>query len=283
MSKLFLPYAEFYITNVCNLNCPNCNRLNNYKFKGQWEFDQNLYLPWSEKIELEHCTILGGEPTLNPDLPNWIRGIAKLWPNVKGKVNSNGTYLSKCKGLAAALRDTGWELTLVVHSSEMKSLVWQELHNTFEKLEFVSMLEHNGIVNGLKLHSDGIQINVNNGFNFHNNVFSDSNFTLHNSAAEQAHAICTMKKCHHFIDGNLYKCGVVYLVPEFYKQKNLTVPNLYLDYEPISSANVNATVLQTLSEQSIPQCKFCPSKLEYKPNHSKFKSKIMNLKLIHQG
>ena len=34
-----LNYAEFYITNVCNLNCTECNRFNNYHFSGHQRWD----------------------------------------------------------------------------------------------------------------------------------------------------------------------------------------------------------------------------------------------------
>jgi hypothetical protein len=37
--KYHLSYAEFYITHVCNLNCPDCNRFNNYAFKGHQRWD----------------------------------------------------------------------------------------------------------------------------------------------------------------------------------------------------------------------------------------------------
>jgi len=97
----FLNRVEFYITNVCNLNCTNCNRFNNFAFSGHWKWNDYLadYKAWSKVIDLGQVAILGGEPMSNPDLPNWINGVNQLWPNLK-KISlvTNGTYLNKIPG-----------------------------------------------------------------------------------------------------------------------------------------------------------------------------------------
>jgi len=88
-----LKYAEFYITNVCNLNCPDCNRFNNYAFKGhqRWKDHETDYQAWAKLIDIKTIGILGGEPLLNPDFPQWLDNIAKLWPNSEIKIVTNGT------------------------------------------------------------------------------------------------------------------------------------------------------------------------------------------------
>ena len=44
-----IDYAEFYITNVCNLACPGCNHFNNYNLKGYWLWSEleKVYSQWS--------------------------------------------------------------------------------------------------------------------------------------------------------------------------------------------------------------------------------------------
>ena len=94
-NRAYLNKIEFYITNVCNLNCDNCNRLNNYRFSGHqlWADYADIYAEWAEKVDIGKITILGGEPTLNPSLIEWIEGIRKLWPTSKLDVLTNGTRL----------------------------------------------------------------------------------------------------------------------------------------------------------------------------------------------
>lgn len=98
---LNLDYCEFYITNVCNLNCPRCNRYNNYAFSGHLNWDDHAeeYQQWSKKLNLSCIGILGGEPLLNPGLEKWIRGIAKLWPAATIQIHTNGTQFDRWPGL----------------------------------------------------------------------------------------------------------------------------------------------------------------------------------------
>jgi organic radical activating enzyme len=96
-----LDYSEFYITNVCNLNCPRCNRYNNYAFSGHldWEDHAEDYRQWSKKLNISCIGILGGEPLLNPGLAKWIRGLAETWPTSSIQILTNGTQFDRWPGL----------------------------------------------------------------------------------------------------------------------------------------------------------------------------------------
>ncbi len=59
MKLKFDEKVEFYITNVCNYTCDNCNRFNNHKFSGwqRWSDYEGIYRQWAERIELQAITI----------------------------------------------------------------------------------------------------------------------------------------------------------------------------------------------------------------------------------
>jgi len=101
MKKFKIKYAELYITNVCNLNCNNCNRFNNFVFKGQelWGDYYNEYQQWANRLEIEQLSILGGEPMLNPTFIEWFAGALAMWPTSKISVVTNGTQLRRWPGL----------------------------------------------------------------------------------------------------------------------------------------------------------------------------------------
>jgi organic radical activating enzyme len=92
-----LNYVEFYITNVCNLNCPNCNRFNNFNFVGhqRWADYAETYKEWSQVLDVNSFSILGGEPFLNPDFLEWVKGVAELWPNSDINIITNGTQFDR--------------------------------------------------------------------------------------------------------------------------------------------------------------------------------------------
>jgi len=91
--KYTLDLVEFYITNVCNLSCTNCNRFNNLKLKGfqKWEEYKHKYEIFANRLDIKRLSIIGGEPFLNPDIYNWIHGLIELWPNGSTQITTNGT------------------------------------------------------------------------------------------------------------------------------------------------------------------------------------------------
>ena len=120
MNRLDFYRVEFYITNVCNYNCDNCNRLNNFFFSSHqyWKNYQHVYQVWSEKINFKRINILGGEPLLNPGLIEWITGIREYWPDSNIRLLSNGTRLEFWPQLYDVLNKTKTTLVVCLHNRE---------------------------------------------------------------------------------------------------------------------------------------------------------------------
>lgn len=99
--KHHLDYCEFYITNVCNLNCTDCNRFNNLAFSGHqdWNSCKEKYQVWSQRLSISTISILGGEIFLHPDVCTWLDGIASLWPDANIKFITNGTQMHRIPDL----------------------------------------------------------------------------------------------------------------------------------------------------------------------------------------
>jgi organic radical activating enzyme len=120
--KSQLPYAEIYITNVCNYSCVNCQSLNNFSFKGhqKWQDYQEEYLALSNLIDINTIQIIGGEPTLNPDFEAWVNGISNLWPTSKLEIATNGSRLDKLtKEIYQILSRNNGTLWITCHDIEL--------------------------------------------------------------------------------------------------------------------------------------------------------------------
>lgn len=128
---LNLKYAEFYITNVCNLNCTNCNRFNNYAFKGhqRWQDYAEIYTQWAKVLHIDTIGILGGEPLLNPDFPQWVDGIATLWPNSKVAIVTNATQIKRWPNLHKQLQKYHGRvfLDISLHGHELAQSIEDQL------------------------------------------------------------------------------------------------------------------------------------------------------------
>jgi hypothetical protein len=269
-NKLKIPYAEFYITNVCNLTCAGCNHFNDVKFRGcqEWSDYADQYSAWSQIVEFDHIAILGGEPLLNPSFMSWLSGITTLWNRTRLRVITNGFRLNFVPGLYDMI------------SKNKKIQIWVGIHNKMHKKEIfneVAKFMSGPITYEYGQHSpyreyvwctdsNGVRIKIEYNWWFNQGSIKkqENILTLHTSDPVRAHEICNMKTCHQFIKGKLYKCGVVGLLEEFDQQFPLTLSpgdrTLMNAYQPLTldhSHEQKSTFIQNL-DKPIDQCRFCP-------------------------
>ncbi len=277
-SKRHINYAEFYITNVCNLNCTHCNRYNNYRFKGwqAWDDYKDIYQRWAEYIDIEHLAILGGEPLLNPDIIKWCEGLYLAFrPNGGAGIDivTNGYHLNRVKGLKEFVRSGRAFITVSLHNPNEKDFIFDEIQKFLESEINLQVIEP-----GKQWYiEDGyVKIFVNANWDFTTSsiiVNAHNRLTLHNNDPEIAHSVCAFAQCkdYHFIKGKFYKCGPVALLPEFDQQFHLDISDddriLLNSYQPLTVEDFEkkSSSFFTDLDNPIPQCKFCPSKMEWQP------------------
>lgn len=268
--------AEFYITNVCNLACPGCNRFNDLKFKGwqSWSDYKNTYARWSEKLDIRHIVVLGGEPTLNPTLSDWLTGLRELWPDSGIQFLTNGRGLKFNDKLYDTCAKTRCFIGISVHHPSFKTELFDQLDNFLVKPYRVNEWVHapDDKVNGgtyFILDANRVKIRVSNQYQFMPSARIDTptGYTLHNSDPVAAHSACchVEYKNYQFVWGKLYKCGPVALFPDLDQQFALEISEedrqLINSYRPLT-VDMLDTLPTTIDEHFatvIPQCKFCPS------------------------
>jgi organic radical activating enzyme len=129
MKKYKLDFIEFYITNACNLGCNNCRSLSNYFFAGAWKWKDysDVYAKWSEILEFNRITILGGEPFLNPSLIEYVQGINQLWPDTTIEIATNGSYFTK-KDYYDIFKTCNVTLDINAHSRERYNMLEKDIY-----------------------------------------------------------------------------------------------------------------------------------------------------------
>lgn len=273
MDKLKKPkinYVEFYITNVCNLACPGCNRFNNYDFRGfqRWEDYRDQYRQWSEMVDVGSMNILGGEPLLNSTFMDWAVGINQLWPHKLLRITTNGFRLNKVRGLYDLVKKhRNIKIEIGIHNKQHKKeifdIVKEFLHGDC-KFEFNSddpYRQYHRVTD-----SNGVEIRIEYNWWFHQGAIINEGTVqrLHVSDPEKAHSTCHMKTCHTFKDGKLYKCGVVAVLPDYDQQYPLTLEasekTMINSYQPLTLSHTweqKEEFIQNLGKP-IAQCRFCP-------------------------
>lgn len=272
---------EFYITNVCNLTCEHCNRFNNFEFRGwqSWQDYEADYQRWSQLIDLQACTIMGGEPLLNPSIVDWIRGINQTF-GIGVQVLTNGTRLNKTAGLYDAIAGFRHRDANGKHHTNSIAVSLHNLHDTEELISNIHEFLPGRVRQNLwrpdlwgsdyQFGNDSVFINV-----YKQTVFDTSSIwidaqgrrQLHNNDAVMAHNDCIFRiyKSYHFIRGKLYKCGPSALMPEFDQQHPFDLSEedrkILYSYQPLTVdnfADYSEEFLEKL-DNPIAQCKFCPT------------------------
>jgi hypothetical protein len=274
VSKHFFKKIEFYITNVCNLNCKHCNRFNNFNFTGwqRWSDHEATYEKWSEHIDIDHMVILGGEPLLNPDIIEWILGLNRVFKRYV-QILSNGTRINRVKGLYDALQINGNWMGISWHNPNTIDEFDAEVRQ-FLKGDIVTLDKHHPdnrfTADMVWVDSNKVAIPLWLQYDFYESSIKtsgDGQFTLHDSDPLAAHSVCgfAMYKNYHFIRGKLYKCGPVALLPEFDQQYKFNISesdrHLLNSYRPLTVDDypTYGNDFLTNIDQPLAQCKFCPS------------------------
>jgi organic radical activating enzyme len=259
---LSLEYCEFYITNVCNLNCPRCNRYNNYAFSGhqRWDDYADIYQAWSKRLDIPRIGILGGEPLLNPDFDKWLKGIARLWPDSNIFINSNGTQLDRWPDLYRWLDEYKGRVRLDInrHNREDRPATLAKIESLFPGTYRKFYVNSDGASGYFtespnhdqqylfKEHNIGPEIWEDTTFEI---AYRDQNSILiryatadvfdnisvefdsdtgslrmpYMSDAERAISNCGNKWSHHLSKGKLYKCSVTAVLPDFVQQYKVSM------------------------------------------------------------
>ena len=227
---------EFYITNECNLTCSNCNRYNNYNFEGNYSWNDHAeeIQAWSRRLSAKTITIIGGEPTLHPELDSWVHGLCQAWPNTPVMIQTNGTVPFD-KNRYPEYKNLGFGIA--IHSKAMnKNLTRRWGTGVFDATEFTECA----------LKDQG------------------SHFTVHDSDTVLAFNACSMSASHTILNGKLYKCPMVAVLPEFKKQYNVVLTDeqqtLLDSYKPLSVDCPDQDLVEFLNSRHspIPQCRLCP-------------------------
>jgi hypothetical protein len=239
---------EFYITNQCNLACTNCNRFNDHDFRGHyaWEDSADAVEAWSQRIDAPLITIIGGEPSLHPGLETWVSNLRRLWPDTEITIQSNGTNARLANQLQLWARyKVGWGIS--VHQPQMRSTLERQWY---------------GISQGFLDNTEFTPAAV---------ISQGDRFIVHRSDPVTAFNACTMRHSHTIFQGQLYKCPVMAVLPEFRNQHSVELDarqqQLLSQYQPLSADCSEQQLLDFVStrHQPIDQCEFCPGEFDFQP------------------
>lgn len=265
MTKPILPFVETMITQVCNLSCDGCTNYSDLQHSGyiRWEQGKEWLQQWLTRVDIPDFGIIGGEPTVSPDVSKWIYGIRELLPHAQIRFTTNGLLLKKKFELVHQLAEVG--------NCVFKIAVHQENHELEETIQEIFDMYNWEPVVEFGVH----RYKTKNNFRFHvkrPDIFwktfqgSYQNMYPHTNNPLDAFKICCQQTCPLLHNGTIYKCSTSGLLKETLIQVGNPNYDLWKDY-------IQTGITPTCSEYELHQfldgfgkpeqvCSMCPTEID---------------------
>jgi sulfatase maturation enzyme AslB (radical SAM superfamily) len=151
---------------------------------------------------------MGGEPLMNPDLHNWIKGIRDMMPETQIRFVTNGLLLAKNRRIVDLLHEVGNAVLKISYHVDDPS-VDQEIQHIRERFAWRDINEF-GIDRWITGRDFRFQIARPKKFirTFRGDY---TNMQPHDNEPVAAFDLCVQKRCPMLLDGVIYKCGTAAL------------------------------------------------------------------------
>ncbi|MBL8487105.1 MAG: radical SAM protein [Rhodocyclaceae bacterium] len=104
-----LPQLELHVAHACNLACESCAHYSNHGHAGLLDpAEAAAWMDaWHGRIAPRTFSLVGGEPSLNPRLAEFMPLVRARWPETAIRIVSNGWFLHRHPDLPARMAADG--------------------------------------------------------------------------------------------------------------------------------------------------------------------------------
>ena len=119
-----IPHLELHVTHVCNLVCESCSHYSNHNHRGHLALsDADRWMGlWSRRVGVDEFHLLGGEPTIHPELTGFVRLVRRHWPETLIRIRTNGFFLHRHPDLPALLANDDLLIVSVAVHHEIRRI-----------------------------------------------------------------------------------------------------------------------------------------------------------------
>jgi hypothetical protein len=210
---------------------------------------------WNQRIYPQVFSLLGGEPTIHPHLPEFVSLARRNWPTSALRIVSNGFFLHRHPGLPLALQaDPNACLHLSIHHDspeyleKLRPIV--ELLTNWVEVYGISVRFYPSYKNWTRRYS---------GFGSKMEPFADGE-------PRRSWEKCPARYCTQIFEGKLWKCGpLAYLKLQDDKYHLSDSWKPYLSYRPLEPGCSEEALHEFFSREEESYCGMCaanPQRLE---------------------
>ncbi len=258
--KVNVRSLQIHATQACNLACDGCTSFSQFKLKGMLTplAAKEWFDAWRKRIQPEKVCLLGGEPTINPDLCELLEMMGKSFPSphTKRLLTTNAFFLDRHPDLRTVLRRFKIEIRISIHSDEPDYL---------EKIKIaIREVETWKGVSKLFTNNSGKPIP---GFKFNDEkwtqryiVNKDHILPFDDKNPRKSWEVCTAKMNLQLFDSKLWKCPIItYLRLVSPEKLPKSVWQNYLKYKPLEPTCSDEELRRFVSREEEEICGMCPS------------------------
>ena len=247
-----IPNLEIHVAHACNLVCEGCSHYSNQNHKGMLSLAEadKWMRPWAGRLAPKMISLLGGEPTVNPELTGYLPLARSHFPNAHLRLVTNGFLLHRHPELPKAMIDAG------------NSMLYVSVHHQSaeygEKLKPVLAL----LNEWRKQHEIRVTLYLSSkswtrryhGFGSEMEPFQDNQ-------PRKSWEHCGARTCAQLFEGAIWKCApLAYLGMQDakYKLSESWVP--YLKYRPLPEDCSDTQLKEFFDREEETVCGMCPAK-----------------------
>ncbi len=246
----FVSDLEIHAVHSCNLACDGCSHYSDQGQRGIVDLaTADAWMrPWGKRLKPKYFCILGGEPTIHPQLPEFIRLSRRHFGYSHLALVTNGFFLHRHGGLAAALRETRCKLIVSIHGEGDR---WRT---------HVAELE-----NLLREGYQGVQVEwrpFGRTWIRHYRGAGPEMLPFNDGNPNESWRVCPAKHCAQLFDGCIWKCPqLAYLHTMPFQLRPEWNP--YLAYEPLRPDCSDAELNEFFTYAPEAVCGMCPAHPEH--------------------
>ena len=247
-----IPNLEIHLTHSCNLKCESCSHYSNHGHSGilSLEEAERWFDLWHKRINPKEFSLLGGEPTINPDLVKFVLLSRGYWPEALLRIVTNGFFLHRHPELPLAMKKVSKaELYLTIHHNSLeykeKILANLKLIDDWIKKYRIKVFVYESFKSWTRRYK---------GFGSEMEPFEDMQPRL-------SWENCPAKYCPQLFEGNIWKCApLAYLEMQDAKYKLSKKWKPYLKYKPLPIDCSDKQLLDFFNLEEEHYCGMCASK-----------------------
>jgi hypothetical protein len=256
--RVVVEQVETHVCHTCNLFCESCSHFSQEGHTGRHspESFTREVVPWGRRIVPKYLLLLGGEPTLNPDLAAIIPLTRKAFPDTFLILVSNGWFLHRHPDLAAVLKSSQCRLDLSIHHDDPAYLAKLAQAEDWAKTNGVPYRFRNSFRRWTRIYRGEHGADV--------RPYTDGN-------AYQSWSECVSKFCMQIHEGKLWKCPPLAYLPMQARKFGFDQPGSeahaawapYLAYKALPVTSTQQELVAFTSRTAEDFCKMCPAHPEH--------------------